>query len=375
MTLALAYLGFFAVVADFGLNAHVLPNFLGDNSHREWQRLLGLRIIIAVLATILAATILLFYPQMMVFKLTVLLGLLGIIQPAITTTANVVFQSKLRFDLSVLANSLGSLLILGAVVFLIKQGLGNPYLILGYSLGWFLSALLALSFTRKYISKLQPIFDLSYVKRVFTESWPISATIILNLVYFRVDAFILSNYKSFSDVGVYNLAYSIFQSLLVVPAFIMNSYYPVMLRDFENNKREFISRLQKAGGLMLIMGILGMAFTLFLSPFVVPIITGARGFGGSITSLQILSLGFPAFFLSSILMWTLITLRRYKLMLLIYVLGLILNSVLNFIFIPKFSYLAASYITGISEYFILLCQVIVLIPLLTKLRSTAKITE
>lgn len=375
LTLALAYLGIFALISDFGLNAHVLPKFMGEKANYEWQRLLGLRLSISILALVLAIIILFFYPQSLTFKLTILLGFLGIIQPAITTTTNIVFQSKLRFDLSVLANSVGALVILGLVFLLIKQGQTNPYLIIGYSLGWLISAVLGLYFARQYITSLLPVFDFAYIKKVLSESWPISATILLNLVYFRLDAFILSHYQSFTEVGVYNLAYSIFQSLLVVPAFIMNSYYPLMLKDFEENSVRFISRLKKGALLMLTMAVSGTALTLLLSPLVVPLVSGENGFGGSITSLQILSLGFPAFFLSSILMWTLITFRQYKTILIIYVIGLVFNGVANFIFIPRFSYIAASYITVFSEYFILLMQLIVLIPLLTKRSAAAKITQ
>lgn len=366
MTLALAYLSFFALVVDFGLNAHVLPKFLGKESSWEWQRLLGLRIIIASLATLLAAAVLLFWPQPTVFKLTVIFGLLGIIEPAVFTTAAVVFQSKLRFDLSIIASSFGSLLILGLVLLFMRQGWGNPYLMAGYSLGWFIAGILALYFARKYISNLFPVFDWAYIKRTLWESWPISLTVILNLVYFRVDAFILSHYRSFAEVGVYNLAYQVFQSLLVFPAFVMNSYYPLMLKDFQDNRLRFPSRLKKAVFLMLAIAVTGTLLTWVLAPLVVFIISGGQGFVGSVTSLQILSLGFPAFFLSSILMWTLITLRQYKTMLVIYVLGLLLNSALNFYFIPRFGYVAASWITGVSEYVILGLQLTVLVPILKK---------
>lgn len=362
LTLALAYLGFFALIADFGLNAHVLPFFLGEGANQQWRKLLGMRIIISLAAVVLSVILLVFYPQSPIFKLTVILGLFGVIQPAIATTATVVFQSKLRFDLSVIASSLGSLLVLGSVMFFIKQGTGNPYLILGYSLGWLLTAVLALTFTRKYIVNLWPVFNLSYAKRIILESWPISVTVILNLVYFRVDAFILSHFRSFAEVGIYNFGYSIFQSLLVVPAFIMNSYYPLMLKDFEEDKQMFLTRLKKASLLMLGAGILGTILTFVFSPLVISIISGGKGFEGSADSLQALSLGFPAFFLSSILMWTLITMRRYKTMLIIYVSGLLLNITLNFIFIPRYSYLAAAYITSVSEYFILILQLIALLP-------------
>lgn len=59
-------------------------------------------------------------------------------------------------------------------------------------------------------------------------------------------------------------------------------------------------------------------------------------------------------------MWVLVATGRYKSMFLLYTFGLILNLILNFVYIPKYSFIAASWITVISEYFILIMQIVVL---------------
>lgn len=100
LTLALTYLGFFALITDFGVNAHVLPEFLKGDSTKRWQKLLGMRILISLIATFFAGVLVSFWPgQSLQFKQTVLLGLFGVIEPAIYITAVAVFQSRLRFDL------------------------------------------------------------------------------------------------------------------------------------------------------------------------------------------------------------------------------------------------------------------------------------
>lgn len=361
LTLALTYLSFFALISDFGINAHILPEFLKSGLTQQWKKLLGLRMILALLSTLLAGVAVLFWPgQSEVFKLTVFMGLVGIIEPGVFVTATAVFQSRLRYDLVVLANTVGIAFILLSVVLLVVQKIGVPWVMLGYSGGWFISGILALVLVKKYVSSVLPAFDFSYIKRIFRESWPISLTLVLNIVYFRLDAFMISIFRNFAEVGVYNIAYQIFQTLLVVPAFIMNGYYPVMLKNFAENKGLFIGQIKKATLGMVVLATLGTILTLALSPFVVDLITGGKGFSGSITSLRILSLAFPAFFATSILMWTLITLRRYKLILAIYIIGLAFNGLLNFFFIPAYTYIASSWITVASEYLILAFQLIIL---------------
>lgn len=365
LTLALTYLGFFSLFADFGLNAHILPRFLKGDITIEWKKFFGLRLLITLLATLLAGLIIVFWPgQEETFRQTVLLGLVGVAESGFFVTIGAVFQSKLRFDLSAMATTVGTFVILVTVYLMIQSGFKSPWLILGYSLGWVVTGVLGFFIVKGYVKQLAPIFDFGYIKQIFIESWPISATILLNLIYFRLDAFILSYYRSFAEVGVYNLAYQIFQTLLVFPAFIMNSFYPVMLKDFSENIRRFKTNIFKAIAFMLGIAVAGAVLTIIFSPLVISLISGNTGFSGSVDSLQILSLGFPAFFVSSVLMWTLIVFKRYKTMLIIYVSGLLVNITLNFLFIPRFTYIASSWITVFSEILIVIMQILVLFPIL-----------
>lgn len=111
---------------------------------------------------------------------------------------------------------------------------------------------------------------------------------------------------------------------------------------------------------LLGLALLGTLVTFLLSPTIIAMLTDS-GFSGAAPSLQILSWGFPAYFLSTLLMWVLVTKGRYKTLLFIYTMGLLINIFLNFTFIPQYSFYAAAYITVISEYLILLMQGVILL--------------
>lgn len=365
-TLALTFLSFFYLAADLGINAHILPSLLQENSNSSWQRLFGLRLALSGVLVVLAAIIILFWPvENESFRLAVLFGIPAIIGAGIFATTAALFQSKLKFDLQVLSSSFGAVVTLFVVWLLTNSSSGVPNLLTGQSLGLLAGGFLSLVLIRNY-TRLLPIFNFSYVKQVFLESWPISATLLLNIVYFRLDAFILTAIKSFAEVGIYNVSFQIFQSLLVVPAYIMNSFYPLMLKDFSEDFSKFKTNFKKAIFFMLGFGLLSTALTLLLSPLVIDIVTGGKGFAGSAQSLRILSLGFPGFFITSVLMWALITFKKYKTMLAIYIVGLIFNAVLNLILIPQYSYIGASVVTVASEYLIMVLQVAILISALKK---------
>lgn len=362
-TLSLTLLNMLYLGVDLGINAHALPESLKEDFPATWQKLLGLRIILALILVIVSGLVVLVLPLDPIFRWAVLFGLLSIIGVAVFYNSNLLFQSRLRFDLFAYSSISGSLVGLLIVFLLVKSHLGVQYLLLAGTVGYFGSALLSLIFVRHYI-KIFPKFELNSSFLIFKKIWPLSLTVFSNVIYFRIDAFILSAVKSFAEVGIYNLAYQIFQSLLVIPAYIMNSFYPLMIKDFAEDRKKFKTNLIKACLGMFTVAVIGMFFTIILAPFAVSIIAGAKDFSGSVTALRILSLGFPAFFVTSVLMWTLIVLKKYKIMMGIYFFGLIFNALANLFVIPVYSYVGASVVTGVSEYLILLLQLVILIPVL-----------
>lgn len=355
-TLVLTYLAMFYLLADFGFNAHVLTKVagLGYRVQKEWRKLLGTRIVWSGILVVLAIGSLPFWPaspRANDFSKAILLGSLAIIGSAIFITCNLIFQSRLRYDLSVLATSIGTLISLGLFVYLSSQKYPIPLLFLAHVTGWIIIAVVSLTLARNFLPKLSPVYDYQYIKCLFKDSWPIAGTLALNVLYFRADTFMIAYFKGVSDTGIYSIAYSVFQSVLVLPTFIMNAYYPLMLKS--------LSKVRLVGISLLTLAAFGTVLIQVWSPYLINILTGG-GFIGSTISLQILSLSFPAFFLSSFLMWLLIAKGKYKTMLFIYTSGLIFNLVLNFFYIPEYSFLAASWTTVISEYFILLMQILVL---------------
>ena len=119
-TLALTYLSIFYLLSDFGFNAHILKQ-----QDMQWQKLLGTRIVWSIILIGISLALLPFWsfatPS---FSQSVLIGSLAIMGSAVFVTSNLIFQSKLRYDFSVLASSTGTLI--GLAVFLYFISLGLP---------------------------------------------------------------------------------------------------------------------------------------------------------------------------------------------------------------------------------------------------------
>lgn len=369
-TLSLTYLALFALAIDFGVNAHLMPALVRDNFELIWRKLFGFRLLLAVFLIPLAILGGMLWPvESEMFKTLILIGsLMAILEPAIFVSANAIFQSRFRYDLSVIGWSAVALTTLVLVYLTGLAGLGLEWIMVDYSIGWLIGSLMLLYFVKKFVKTVWPIFDSGFIVNLIGKSWPISLTLILNVIYFRLDSFFLSLLKGFADVGVYNLSYQLFQTALVLPTFIMNAFYPMMLKVYYQNKQKFVNEIKYSVLGMLCLGLIGVLLTAVLGKFFIGLITGGQGFIGSEQSLLILSLSFPAFFVSSVLMWTLVILKRYKSMAAIYFIGLVFNGLANWLFIPDYSYIASAWITGISEYLILVLQLIMLVPVLRKIK-------
>lgn len=357
-TLALTYLAFFYIAVDLGLNAHLLPKLV-NGEKTVWQKLLGSRIILSAGLIILSLLILPFVsfgnPD---YSLSILIGTLTILSQAIFLTLQALYQATHRYDLISKAMIVSTPVTVGIIYLMAQNNTPLPYLFLAHLAGWLVFILVSLGLISGKSQKLTPLFDLNFLTDSLKAVWPIALTLFLNTIYFRVDVFLISYFHSFSEVGIYNFAYQFFQTALVVPTFIMNSYYPILIQGTGIR----VQGLVKAALVLAGLGLLGTVVTWLLSPLLLPLISG-NGFIGSVESLKILSLSFPGFFVSALLMWVLISFKKYKTILVIYTVGLLINIILNLVFIPVYSYIASSWITGLTEYLILGMQVFILCKL------------
>jgi O-antigen/teichoic acid export membrane protein len=359
-TLALTYLGFFYLATDLGLNTYYLPRLISFKE--EANSLFNLRFILSLLLVLLAILGTFFLPfNDNNFRLLVMVGAASIIFNGFLSSFNLIFQNQLKYESTMAAASIGAFFNVVIVAFLCLTHAALPLLAFGSLLSTLITAIISFSMVSGFYQFSFKFFQANFFLSTFKNAWPIMVTLGLNTVYFRIDTFILSAAYPMSVVGTYNLAYQIFQSLLVIPTFIMNSFYPILINDQKNNLLLFNKKIVTAALLLFSLALGGLILTWALAPFVIYLITGSD-FGGSAVSLQILSLGFPAFFLTSLLMMVMVIMGKYKELAAVYSVGLMFNLALNWVWIPQFSFIAASWVTVVSEYLILIIQVAIVLP-------------
>ena len=354
--IVMTYSGLFYVISDFGINAIVTRDFAKseETAQKNYTKVLGFRIFVGLLISLVAVVILQFLPYSDAVKAAILVSIPLIFFNSVSKAASVIFQSYLRYKYLMISQVIGSLVSLALVWFAISkyETESVAVLIALYTIGTALAASIAVFYTRNYIHLKHKWIDINYWKYLILDALPLGISLVLNAFMIQADRLLLTVLSVPVSVGIYTIAYRIFELVLVVPTFFMNAMYPVLIRKKDESKEQYVLAVNYTLLVMLLMSILAAIATILLAPVLVPKVWGEE-MKAVVAPLNVLMIGSFVFFLTSPFSWILLIEGKQKVLPYIYGAGLVVNLILNVIFIPKYDYMAAAYTTILTEFMIL----------------------
>ncbi|MEX2007826.1 MAG: flippase [Candidatus Levyibacteriota bacterium] len=352
-TLVFAYMAFFAVIADFGMQLTMVRELAGKSE--GLQKLYGtyfwLKIILVLLSTFLAFVFLIFFPYSLMLKTAILIGGLAVGASGLTGYGTTIFQSKVRLDLVTFVDVLTKIVTVSLIALFIFLGLGFYSIISTVLLGNLVGLGITIGLLRKDIN-FSFNLDRNLARKIFVLSLPIGFTSLFSLVYFKLDTIILSVVRDASEVGIYSLAYKILENIIVIWGFYMASVFPLLSRyKAENEKGKFNNLFRNSFFIAAVLSFLIVPISYVFAPLIINIFAG-EGFSGSITAFRILIFAVPLLFLNNILYYRFLIKRNMLPVTASLIAALIFNFVANIVYVPKFGYVASSYITVLTELFL-----------------------
>ena len=357
----------FFVIVDFGINAVAARELSRDwsKANKYLGNILVIRFLFSLLLVVFLSIVLSFFPYSLELKNGIRLGLLILVTQSLYSTTNIFFQVKLKYDLSTIAYICGYIVIFLLIIILSGLKIDIMWVNFSYVVGGVITFILSLLFLKKL--DVVPIFsfDKNLFKYLITSSLPIGIMFIFSQMSFKEDALMLSILKlpssyelsNTESVAIYSLAYKVFEVLLVLPTFFMNSVYPVLVLDMEKGESILKKTFSKVIYFSLFSGVFVGLLGIVFAPLAIRIL-GGEGFNQSIDVLKILSGGIFIFYLTSPISWLIMTLGYQKYLPWIYFVSFSFNMILNLIFIPKYSFYGASWITIASEFIVLILLLI-----------------
>lgn len=359
-TIMIVFPALFWIMGDFGFNATVVREISKDKAKTQnyFSSLLLLRLGLASFFTLLALVILYFLPYSPLVKLGVCLNLGTLFMMSIFSSVQTLFQANLRYGFQVAAQVSGALFNLGLVFVFIHFGKGLLWIGLASLFGNILMAAVSASFATRFVNFRKIQWEGRLAKSLFVATLPIGLALIFGILDVKIDSFMLSvlplpkGELNSVAVGYYGTAFKIFEVILTVPFFFMGAIYPILVRRLKDDRKAAKELFSKSLLILLTLSVLGVLVATPLSLPIIRILAGPQ-FGESVPALKILLLALPVFFMTSLLMYSLMALEKQRVLPWIYGVALVLNLVLNSVFIPRYSFLAAAAITGVTEGFVL----------------------
>lgn len=202
--------------------------------------------------------------------------------------------------------------------------------------------------SRKYLDFNFSFFDIiKHLKPVLIFSFlSVAATIYQNL-----DSVMLGFLDSDRSVGLYNSAIKINRIIIVLVTTVTTVLIPRLSYYVEQNmETDFVETLKKSVSVILFVAIPSCAGLMILSQEIIVLFSG-EDFQSASDTMKVLTFLIPIVGISHMLsLQILVPLNEEQLVLKSYLIGAVINTVLNIILIPSFSHLGAAIATVISEF-------------------------
>jgi len=361
-TTIITFISFFGIIADFGLTL-VTSQMISHPENDQTSllnNLFSLRLISAVIFLGLAPLIVLFFPYEPIIKLGVAVAALSFFFTALNQILVGFFQKNLTMTVVAAAEVISRIILLGGIIITAYLNSGLLGIMAATVMASLVSFIIHYWFSRRFI-KISWQIDLTVWHKIIKKSWPLGLTIFFNLIYLRADIFILSLLKTQHDVGIYGATYKVIDVLTTLPFMFAGLILPILTAEWTGqNFLKFNRILQKSFDAMIIIAvpmIIGAQLT--AAPLMLLIAGEDFAQSGQILKILILAIGF--IFVGCLFAHAVIALDKQKNIIGAYIFTAITALAGYLIFIPRFSYYGAAWVTVYSELAIALFSLYIVI--------------
>jgi O-antigen/teichoic acid export membrane protein len=349
-TTVLTFLTFFAVASDFGLTLVSSQMISSDPNHETTilNNLFGLRLISSLLVLVIAPLIVYFFPYSSSVKLGVLISFLAFLFPALNQVIIGLFQKKLSMERDSIAEVFSRVILIIGIILAKHYDTGLTGILIATVISGLTSFIVHYLLALKFIT-IRPAFDWPIWHKIFHKSWPLTITIVLNLIYLRADTLLLSVFRPVEEVGLYGAAYKIIDIFTSIPFMFAGLILPLLTLAWQEKRPDkFSGLLQKSFDFMALLAVPVVIGSQFLAKPVMRFAAGSN-FAASGLILQVLVFAVAAIFMGTMFSHAVIALDQQKKMIGFYIFTSLSSLAGYLIFIPRFSYFGAAGVTIYSE--------------------------
>jgi O-antigen/teichoic acid export membrane protein len=357
----LAYAGLFTPLCDLGIDVFIVRHLAmyPDERGRVAGTALGVKLCLVFLCIALISISFYFVSGVPSLSFPLVLAAAVVTVRTITGTFSGLFRadqhlsldsiSQIAAKVSDIIAILVALFLKADLILLLKILLASAILQSGYSY--------YLAYRNSYMKSIS--FDFRILGRLFKGAFPFALTSISVMIYFQIDAVMLSMLVNEHETGIYRSATNIVFGITAFSAAVVTALFPMIAKEYKTDRQIAVRATSNA-----------MFYSLM---FVMPIVVFTTGFAGPVihllyrdsfseasSSLRILIWWLPVAAITNILGYVLGAIGLQRKVLLIAIINAAFNVIVNFYFIPHFGPVGASITTVATELlgFVLLAFIV-----------------
>lgn len=354
---------------EFGLTDLTIRELSKDKYHiRSFiGNVFFLKLFLLLPVLIIASVLLQFLNLSHIQKISIFLVFVILFLEICYTVLRSVFFAfnKMAYDAVIMI--INNIIIFGLVILFVKLNLGLIFVFVAFLIGNLATFIIGYIATiRKFVV---PLFvpDFTLMKTIFKKAIPFFITEMMILILYKITIFFLQIYHGSSSVGFYETSYALIRQVDIFPSLFVMAFYPYFsrfayrLKNYHLYKKAFIYNF--------IFSLVLFCVFFFGGKFIIDILFG-RAFSSSILVLKVLSLALLFISTNAINTSFLNAINLARMNVVFYGIAIIFNIILNFLLIPKLSYIGAAFATVISYAGLFLIESVYLTYHFKKIKRT-----
>ena len=366
-TTVFAFVAFFAVFADFGIQWTLVRELtIRKDKDKVFRNIFTLRLLVALSVHLVSFLLVWLFDYPIDVKLGVGIVSLAWFFTTMNTAFIGVFQTNYRMDIPVLTDVLSRIIIYFLILLATTYNFSFVLVLCSYIFGNIASFFANMFFARHYV-KLGFGGDFSYWPTLLRQALPIGIVLIFHFIYFKIDSLMLSWMKDMVDVGIYGTSYKLLEVLETVPVMFLGAAFPLITKYVVKKDVRLKPAFQKQFDFLALVGFPIIVGTYVLARPIIDLIGGRSGefsstatvyiLGRPATSvivLQILIFAIALNFFYNLYSYLIVSLGKQKNMVWPSIGFAVLNILLNIILIPRWSYVGSAFATFLTETVVLI---------------------
>ena len=340
-------------LGELGLNEIAVSRAAGDPEREaDWVgALLSMRLLICVPMAILSAiAILIVAPTAEARLAGVIIALSTLLGPA--TALAVIFQLRVRNDVRMAIMTFNSV-VWGAGVVAVTVLSGGIVafamaFVATYAITGMLTAALALRMGEVHMRGTRRLW-----RSMLRVGIPAGIGGLLITLYVKLDQILVLEIAGTRQAGLYGADYRLLEQIQFIPTAVMTTLFPMIAYAYRSRMTQAHSMLQSAGEYLAMASLPVLAFTIVASRPIVTVLFGAK-FAGAAAALPMLAGAFVSISFGYLVGHMVVVLELQRRFVLFAAIALVLNASLNLAFIPEFGFVAAAWITVVTELTVML---------------------